>query len=149
LITTVLTIVAISSVLLVYAAISVTFTGNAVTVSDIASGTVTYSIDGGSTFSASPLGFNVGGSLYTRFELTSTSYTGSATVTWQLQKDNSGTWTNVGSTVLTSLTLTGSAQTIYASDDGTAAGNLTPNQNWGLDISTGGSYRVTATVASE
>jgi len=148
LITTVLTIVAIATTLVVFAAISETFNGNAVTVNDVASGTVTYSTDGGSTYSASPSAFNVGGSLYTRFELSSSTYIGSATVTWQLQEDDSGTWTNVGSSVYTTLTLTGSAQTIYASDDGSSTGNLVSNQNWGLDITSGGSYRVTATVAS-
>lgn len=145
---TVLTVLALVSVAVVYATFIATINGNAVTVNDVASGTVTYSTDGGSTWVASPSAFNVGDSLYARFELSSTSYTGSAIVTWQLQQDISGTWTNQGSTVTTTVTLTGSSQTIYASDDGTSAGNLTPNQNWGADISTGGSYRVTATVAS-
>jgi hypothetical protein len=105
-------------------------------------GSVTYSIDG-STWTSTPSAFNVGGPLYARFELTSTSHSGSGTITWQLQKDTS-VFTNVGSPVITTVTFTGSAQTIYASTDGTTTGN----HNWGADISSGGSYRVIATVAT-
>jgi len=93
--------VALASVLVVFATVLGTFNGNAVTVNDISSGTVTYSTDGGSTWTASPSAFNVTGSLYAQFELTSTSYTGSATVTWRLQQDISGTWTPVSSSAPT------------------------------------------------
>jgi hypothetical protein len=143
LVSTALTVIALASVLTVYAAVLGTFNGNAFTVNNVASGTVTYSTDGGSNFGASASAFNVGGTLFTRFELSSTSYPGSATVTWQLQKDNSG-WANVGSPVTTTVSLTGSVQTIYASTDGDSAGNT----NWGALITAGGSYRVIATVAT-
>jgi hypothetical protein len=139
---TALTIISLASVLTVYAAVLGTFNGNAFTVNDVASGAVTYSIEG-STWAATPSAFNVGGPLYARFELSSTSHSGSTTITWQLQKDNSG-WANIGSPVTTTVSLTGSAQTIYASSDGSSTGN----HNWGSDISSGGSYRVVATVAT-
>ena len=116
---TTLMIIALASVLTVYAAVILgTFNGAAVTVNDVASGTVKYTTDGGSTWTATPSAFNVSNSLYTRFDLASTSYPGSATVTWQLQKDNSGTWENQGSAVITTVTLTGSPQIIYASANG-------------------------------
>ena len=143
---TVLTIVALASVLVVFAAVLGTFNGNAVTVNDVASGTVKYSSDGTTGWGTDMSAFNVTGSWYAKFELSTTSYPGPATVTWHLQKDTSG-WANVGS-VTTTVTLTGSSQTIFASDDGTSTGNLTPNHDWGADISTGGSYRIVVTVAS-
>ncbi len=143
LISTAITIIALASVLTVYAAVLGTFNGNAFTVNNVTAGTVTYSTDGSTGWTADISAFNVGGSLYARFELTSTSYSGPATITWQLQENNGG-WTNVGSSQTTTVTLTGSAQTIYAS----ASGLTTGNHNWGADISTGGSYRVTATIAT-
>lgn len=144
LVATALTIIAMASILTVYAAFLVTFNGNAVNVNDIASGNVMYSTDGGSTFGASPSEFNVGNSLYTRFELISTSYSESATVTWHLQKNNLGSWDNVGSPKSTTVSSLAADQIIYVSDDGEALNNF----NWGTLISTGGSYRVTATVTS-
>ena len=143
LISTALTIIALASVLTVYAAVLGTFNGNAFTVNNVTAGTVTYSSDGSTGWTADISSFNVGNTLYARFELTSTSYTGPATITWQLQENNGG-WTSVGSPQTTTVTLTGSAQTIYAS----ASGSTTGDHNWGADISTGGSYRVTATVAT-
>jgi hypothetical protein len=140
---TALTIISLASLLTVYAAVLGTFNGNAFTVNNVTSGTVTYSADGSTSWGASPAPFNVGDHLYARFELTATSYSGPATITWQLQKDNSG-WANVGSPVTTTVSLTGSAQTIYASANGLTANN----HDWGDDISTGGSYRVTATIAT-
>ena len=145
LVATVVTVLALSSVLVVFAAVLGTFNGNAVTVNNVASGTVTYSTDNQITWNANPAALNVTGSLYTRFELSTTSFTGTAHVTWQLQTDNSG-WTNMGNAITTVVTLTGSSQTIYASSDGNSANN----QNWiGTPyITTGGSYRVIVTVAS-
>jgi hypothetical protein len=112
-IATALTIISLASLLTVYAAVLGTFNGNAFTVNNVTSGTVTYSSDGSTGWGASPAPFNVGNQLYSRFELSSTSYTGPSIITWQLQQDNSG-WTNVGSPVTTTISLTGSAQTIYA-----------------------------------
>jgi hypothetical protein len=144
LISTALMIITLASVLTVYASVVLgTFPGSAFTVNNVTTGTVTYSTDGSTGWTATPTDFNVGGTLYARFELTSTSYSGPATITWQLQENNGG-WTNVGSAQTTTVTLTGSAQTIYAS----ASGSTTGNHNWGGDISTGGSYRVTATIST-
>jgi hypothetical protein len=143
LVSTALTIVALASVLTVYAAVLGTFNGNAFTVNNVTAGEVTYSADGSTGWAATPSAFDVDNALYARFELSSTSFSGSATITWQLQV-NSGSWTNAGSPVTTTVTLTGSAQTIYASANGQSTGN----HNWGADIATGGSYRVLATIAT-
>jgi hypothetical protein len=143
LISTALMIIALGSVLTVYAAVLGTFNGSSFTVNNVTAGTVNYSADGSTGWSTTITAFDVGGHLYAQFALTSTSYSGSATVTWQLQKDDSG-WANVGSPVTTTVSLTGSAQTIYA----TANGASTGNHDWGTDISTGGSYRVIATIAT-
>lgn len=142
---TALMIISLASVLTVYASVVLgTFSGNAFTVNNVTAGTVTYSTDGSTGWTATPTDFNVGGSLYARFELTSTSYSGPATITWQLQENNGG-WTNVTSSQqTTTVALTGSAQTIYASDLGLTTGDY----NWGNDITTGGSYRVTATIST-
>jgi hypothetical protein len=141
-VSTALMVLALSSVLVVYAVSLGTFIGNPVTVNDVAAGSVKYSTDG-SSYSADISAFNVGGHLYARFELTSNTATGSGTVTWQLQK-NTGSWVDVDSPVISTVTLTGGAQTIYAS----ANGNSTSNTDWGSLITTGGSYRVTATLAT-
>jgi hypothetical protein len=140
---TALTITSLASLLTVYAAVLGTFNGNAFTVNKITSGAVTYSTDGSTGWSTSPSAFNVGDHLYSRFELSSTSYSGSANLTWQLQQDNSG-WTNVGSPLTTTVLLSVSNQTIYASANGLSANN----HDWGDDISTGRSYRVTATITT-
>ena len=141
---TTLMIIALASVLTVYAAFTFTIAGTAVTVTDVGTGTVYYSTDG-TTYDTSSSGFNVGGNWFARI-LTSTTYTKSVTITWQLQKDNgSGTFIDVsGKTATTTVTLTGPGQIIYASDDGASTGN----HNWGNDITTGGSYKITATFNS-
>ncbi len=142
LVATVIAVLALSSVLVVFAAVLGTFNGNPVTVTDIASGTVQYSTDGGLTYS-SDASFNVGSNWQASFALTSTSYNGHATLTWQLQK-NTGTWTNQGTPITTTLTSISTGQTIYATADGSAAGN----HDFGGDVSTGGSYRIVVSVTS-
>lgn len=137
---TALMIVGLASVLTVYAAVLGTFSGGTVTVNDVTSGTVTYSTDG-SNWVATPT-INVGGTLNAKLE-TTTTYSGSATVSWQLQRDDSG-WQNVGSPFVTTLTSLESGQTVYASADGTSSSL----NNFGTSITTGGSYRIVATVST-
>ncbi len=92
--------------------------------------------------------FNVnGGSWYARFVVSSTTYIGSATVTFQLEKQNTdSSWSPTGAPVIISdFDLTGASQIIYASNDGLVTSQ---NHDWSGDISTGGNYRITVTVAS-
>ncbi len=142
---TVLTIASIVLVLVAYAAVTIgTFTGGSVTVLGSATGTVTYSTtnDADRTWTTT---LQPGtGPWYTRLEIGAGTYTGLVTVSWQLQKDNGG-WGDVsGATQSTTVTLTGSAQNVYASNNG---GNAT-NLNWATLTTGSGTYRVVATVAS-
>ena len=83
LITTVLTIIALASVLFVYAAVTLgTFQGGSVTVGGI-TGSITYSSDNNPTGTWTPTlrSGMATNSWYARFEVTSSSYIGSATIT--------------------------------------------------------------------
>jgi len=145
-IATALTIVALVSILGTYAAVLLgTFNGGTVTIGGVnSSSTVTYSTTNNATATwTTTLQQNTGSAWYARLEVIG-GYTGSVTVTWQLQQNSGSGWTNQGSALTTNVVLTGSAQDIYASSDGT----VTNNQNWGTLSTGGGSYRVTATVDS-
>ena len=145
LITTALTIAALASVLVVYAAVQLfQVTGGNVTVVGGTSGTIEYA----TTHTGSPswgTTLSPTGSWYAELVLGSSSaYHGAVTVSWQLQTDASGSWADVGSPVVTTgVSLTGGAQTIYAATDGT----LTNAYDWSA-IATGGTYQIIATVDS-
>ena len=121
-----------------------TSTGGNVTVIGVTSGTIYYA----NTNTGSPTWTTTltpTGSWYAELVIASGSaYKGPVTITWQLQTDASGSWANVGSPVVTSgVSLTGGSQTIYAATDGTLAGAYDWSQ-----IATGGTYQLTAVVAS-
>jgi hypothetical protein len=141
-ITTALTIAALASVLVVYAVTLGTYTGGAVTVGGVASGAVTYSssADGSGGWSST---LQPSGAWYAKLAVGS-GYTGPVTITWQLQSDATGTYQNVGSPTVTTITLSGSAQDIYA----TANGGITGNRDWSSDATSGGTYHIIATVVS-
>jgi hypothetical protein len=150
LIATVLTIAALVSVMFAYAAYLLgTFNGGEVTIGGInSSSTVTYSTtnSASATWTAT-LNQTVGSDWYARLEVTG-GYTGNVTITWQLQQNTGSGWANVsgtGTTVTTNnVVLTGSAQDVYASGNG----GITSNKDWGTLTTSGGAYRVTATVDS-
>jgi hypothetical protein len=142
LIATTLTIIALALVLVVYAVTIGTYTGGSVTVSGVTTGTLTYSIDNtvGGTWSTD---IQPSGSWYAKLSVNH--YQGPVTITWQLQSYGTGSWVDVsGKTVSTTITLSGSAQEVYASPTGVNTGN----HDWSTDITVGGTYRVYATVAS-
>jgi hypothetical protein len=144
LISTAVTILSLASVLTVYAAVFLgTYYGDAVTVHGVASGTIKYNIidDGSGTWTTN---LEPSGAWYTQLDLTG-GYTGPVTITWQLQSYATSSWVNVPSaTVTTSIILNGGAQDVYAKADGTLSGS----RNWALDATTGGTYRVIATINS-
>jgi len=148
LITTALTIVALASVLFVYASVTLfTTTGGNVTVLGVTTGTIEYSTT--NTLAGDPwsttLSTTSGGSWYAEVVISSgNTYKGSVTVTWQLQSDASGSFTNDGSAVTTGYTLATGAQTIYASPTGVLSGNL----DWHTVDSTATTYQIVVTVAS-
>jgi hypothetical protein len=142
-VTTALTIVALASVLVAYAVTIGTYTGGNVTVGGVTSGTITYNnnLDGSGTWSTT---LSPGSSWYTKLSVTG-GFTGPVTVTWQLQSFATGSWVDVsGATVTTSISLTGTAQDIYATTNGLISGN----HDWSGQASSGGTYHVIATVAS-
>jgi hypothetical protein len=147
LIATVLTIAALASVLVVYAAVTLfTVTGGNVTVTGVTTGTIYYSSSNTAGGPWNTTGLVSSGSWYAELVISSSStFKGPVTVTWQLQSDKSGTMTNDGSTVTTGVTLTGGTQTIYASPTGITT---TGNQDWSLIDATPTTYQVIATVAS-
>ena len=142
---TALTVIALSAVITVYsAAILGIFTGGPVTVQKI-SATVTYSGDNdpSSTWN-STLQTIAGSNWYARLEI-SPGCTGSVTVTFQLQLNNSGNWTDTGAPITTGpITLTGASQDIYAASDGANSDNF----NWGTVATAEGTYQILATVNS-
>jgi hypothetical protein len=145
-IATALTIAALASVLVVYAAVTLfTVTGGNLTVTGVTTGTVYYSSSNTEGGPWNATGLVSSGSWYAELVIsTSSTFKGPVTVTWQLQSDKSGTMTNDGTAVSTSVPLTGGSQTIYASTNGA----ITNNQDWSLIDSTPTTYQIIVTVAS-
>jgi len=140
---TIITAIALSSVLTVYAAVVLgTINGLDVTVAGVASGTITYGTtadgSGGWSDTLAP-----SGAWYTKLSIDA-GYSGPVTITWQLQSYATGSWQNVGSSTVTTMSLSGSAQVVYA----TANGDISGNRNWGLTATSQATYRVIATIAS-
>jgi hypothetical protein len=142
---TAVTILALSSVLAVYAAVLLgTINGGNVTVAGVTSGTITYNTAADGSGSWTTTLEPAASSWYTKLALTG-GYSGPVTITWQLQSYATGSFANVGgATVTTTITLTGSAQGVYA----TANGAISGNHDWHTEASSGGTYRVIATINS-
>lgn len=138
-----LTIAALASVLGTNAVTVATYTGGDITVGGITSGTITYNAnaDGLGTWSST---LQPSSSWYAKLAIGS-GYSGSLTVTWQLQNETApSTWANInGATVTTTITPSGSAQEVYA----TANGDIAGNRDWSLDANGEGTYHVIATIA--
>jgi hypothetical protein len=144
---TLVTVLSILAVIAVYAVLIGTFNGGQVVVQGPSFSTntiVTYSSDN-ATWTPT-LSVSASGAWYARLEVAA-GYTGPVTITWQLQQENPDkTWSNVNGATFgpTSVVFTGSAQYVYATSDGTIGSNY----NWGSATTTGGAYRVSATVNS-
>ena len=146
---TILTVLSIVSVVGIYAVLIGQFQGGEVTVGGVGASTVTYSLDNieAGTWTATLAPSNDSTSWYTRLEIGASSYSGPVNITWHLeQKTGVDTWTDVsGATVSTSIVLSGGAQNVYATSDGTYAAG---NHDWETDVEAAGTYRVIATVES-
>jgi hypothetical protein len=150
---TLMTVFSVSIVLIVYAALLGTISGpGEVTVGGVG-GDIYYSIDnvipGTWTTSIGGSGqpINVGAAWYARW-VTSAGYTGPITIIWQLQQKQPDTsWADiVGKTASTTSKLNGTlGEFVYATATGGAGST---NHNWGSDITTQGTYRITATVST-
>jgi hypothetical protein len=142
---TMMTVIAIATVFVAYAVVLSTLYGGNVTVVSV-QGLVWYNETNSTSAAAwtSTLSnIGNGSAWYAKMNITSSGYTGAVTVTWTLQKDVSGTWTDQSATQVTGVTLTGSSgQTIYATSDGTQ----TLNKNWGASTTSVASYRVKVVI---
>ena len=136
-----LTVLAVTTVFLVYAAVLLTLTGTTVTVSE-GGGLMQYTLDNASndTWIGNLPSIINGTYWYARINITD-AVAQTVTIDWTLQV-LSGTWTDTGTPTQTTITLATGENTVYA----TATGLFTGNRNWGLDTISGGNYRVKATV---
>jgi len=140
---TAITVIAITTVFLVYAAILGTYHGGDVSIQTMAA-TIYYQGQG-STSWAPTLSVGNGTNWYARLNVTTNIPSQTVNVTWTLEWNNAGTWETVGGTSApeTQITLTGVATAIYATATGTESGNY----NWGTHTATlDRTYRVKAVV---
>jgi len=150
---TLITVLAVTTVFVVYAVILSTINGNQVNVVGFG-GSLWYdeansanAPDWEATLPDIATNGSVCDPWYSKINITSAGYSGVVTVTWTLQYLNVATWTDVGggATESTTFTLTGSTgDTIYASDDGTRGNNV----NWGAYTANADQYRVKAVIES-
>jgi hypothetical protein len=138
---TMITVVALSTVFIVYAALLLTLTGTTVTVNQ-ESGAVQYNLSGTSnaTWADSLSAINTGTEWYARINITDAAAQ-AVTISWVLQQ-NTGTWVDVNTPVTTTMTLTAGSNTIYA----TSNGLFTSNYDWGQLTTSAGSFRVEARI---
>lgn len=136
---TLLTVVAVTTVFLVYAAVLMTLYGSTVTINETSGSSMQYSLDG-STWSSSLSAINNGTAWYGRVNITNAA-SQAVTIQWTLQQ-NTGSWVDVDSPVTTTITLSTGTNIVYATASGASSGNY----NWGSLTTSGGSYRVKAVV---
>jgi len=140
---TLLTVIAVSTVFMVYAAVLLTLYGTTVTVNEPSGTSVQYNRvnDSNSSWVTSfPTSINTSIPWYTRINITNTA-SQDVTINWVLEK-NTGSWIWVATPVNTTITLAAGLNTVYATDTGVFTGNY----NWGTLTTTGGSYRVKAII---
>jgi len=138
---TVITVIAVTSVFLVYAAVLSTLYGSTVTVNQTG-GSVEYNLSNTSnaTWVSSLSAFNNGTNWYARMNITGAAAQ-AVTINWVIEK-NTGTWTQQAIPVNTTITLAAGSNTIYATTTGVFSGNY----NWGLQTLVSGSYRIKTVV---
>ena len=146
---TLLTVAAVALTVVVAAVTIGSFTGGEVTIGGVGSSEVTYSLDninGPYTATLEPASAST--PWFTRLEINGGDYSGPVIITWQLEQKTGPTpadWTAVsGADTTTTITLSGSAEIVYASSDGTTTGNY----DWDTDVTESGTYRVVVTVES-
>jgi len=144
---TMITVVAITTVFLVYAALLTSYTGSDVVISTMG-GSIEYSLtkDPGS-WGTSSISQGEGAEWYSRIHLT-TPPTQTVTVKWTLQKQNGGSWTdaptNVTQFTSPQISLTTSTYYVYAFQSGN--NEITNNYNWGQGTTTAGTYRIVTEI---
>jgi len=140
---TAITVIAITTVFLVYAAILGTYHGGNVTINQM-QGTIYYQGEGSTSWGPT-LSVGNGTAWYARLNVTSNIPAQTVNVTWTLEWNNAGTWETVSGPTPpeTTITLSGTATAIYV----TAGGGSSGNYNWGTHTtSVNQVYRVKAVV---
>jgi len=140
---TLITVIAITTVFIVYAAIMGTYPGGNVSIQQMTA-TMYYQGDGSSTW-ATTLSIGNGTTWYTRLNLTASIPSQTVNVTWTLEWNNAGTWETVSGPTPpeTQITLAGTPTAIYVTADGTYG----PGYDWGQHTQTVNEiYRVKAVV---
>jgi len=138
---TLLTVIAVSTVFMVYAAVLMTLFGTTVTVNQTG-GSMQYNLSNtsNSTWVSSLSSINNGTAWYARINVTGAAQQ-AVTIDWVLQQ-YTVSWADVSTPVTTIITLAVGDNTVYATTTGVFSGNY----NWGTLTTTGGSYRVKAVV---
>jgi len=142
---TMITVIAITTVFMVYAALLATITGGTVSVSSI-QGNIYYSETNSTSATWTP-NLGSGGTLgvnqpwYARLNITSTGYSEAVTISWTLYYSSNNTAVP-GATESTGVTLSGSPEAIYASTNG----NIASNKNWGTYTTGTGDYYLKAVI---
>jgi len=138
---TLITVLALALVIVAYATLLSTFTGQEVVVGTVA-GAVWYSTNNTAAgpWTATLEVDNTSVSWYSMVNFTS-DYTGQVKITWQLERKN-GDWANATGTVETTVELMGADQEVYASGTGILSGN----QDWKDYATTNGQYRIKAYI---
>jgi len=141
---TLVTVLAIVSVITVYAVLLGTFQGpGEVTVGGTGYGSVKYTTNGQYAVDNATWATDINGTgvpWYSQLVIDAGGYSGPAKLTWQLEKKiGTDTWANATGTTQTTLVLSGSNQTVYATNDGYSGSS---NYNWASGATTAGTYRV-------
>jgi len=139
---TLITLMSVALVLVVYALILGTITGGNVIIASgsSVSGTMYYSEDN-STWTTTLNVSDPANTWYARLTTNANGYEGPVTIDWELQlKTGPSSWGNIGWVNGTSVTLDGTAQTIY-----TSGLSAVGNHDWKAEVNgTPGTYRVRA-----
>jgi hypothetical protein len=139
---TMMTVLAVTVVFMVYAALLGTYPGAEVTVNEMG-GTIYYnSPDVGSDWTTT-ISIGNGTTWYARLNVSNTP-SQNVSVTWTLEENNGTAWNTVSgpSPPTTNIQLTGANTAIYVTDWGTSSGNY----DWSPDTKTAGTFRVKAVI---
>jgi len=138
---TMLTILAVTTVFMVYALLLASYTGGNVTIQKVG-GSIQYCVNNNASETwTGTLSQGANASWYARISITN-SPSQNVTVTWTLHNVTSGLDVSTDFTTSNTITLSPSTTYIYASLDGL----ITGNHNWGEHTTTEATYRIDAEI---
>jgi len=136
---TLMTVLAVTTVFMVYAVLLASYTGGLVTIQGVG-GSIEYSLDN-STNWGSTLNQSAGAEWYARIAITD-SPTQDVVVTWTLYNVTGSSAVTTDFTDSNTISLTPATTYIYASSDGLSANN----HNWGDHTTSEANYRIDAEI---